>query len=669
MTFIKKSSHTEYIFLGLVFWLFLGLLSDFIEAIYAFCLLTTGLNETVAAVLLLLAPILLVGFKKKVPTVLILVFGELTVLFRIAETMSGPQGKMFLSGLGVGCFLLFFSSYLGLGDEKEIASRKGAFGGGLALAVVLSILLKSLNSSVDISSVDGYRWIGWMTALITAVLIPPMVRRYDVRERDEKTADTGTSKAGRVFGAVFGLMSVLTMIYFAFGSPSVIARWSGGDTTNIVVVLSVATIVFFLLLLTKADALLNLPRWVVVVWNLLFILSLVLLIVQQQVGFPSEASAYPVHASAGTSLTSVLLYLAILLFPVVFLDTAVFSGEILKSSVSARKLALCFTVACLFLLVLIFSHIFTTVYDYIPVIGPFFRDKFWLIYLVAGAGFFLPILRMDSRTPDGDKAVGEKPAVFALVAVMVLGAVGAVVGIQATGASPVGEDGGETLRVVTYNIQQGYDVDGRKNYDRQLKILRKMNPDVVGLQETDSCRIAGGNTDIARYYADALGMYSYNGPTPVVGTFGIVLLSKYPIENPRTFFMYSLGEQTATIEAQVRKGGRTFNVYVTHLGNDGDMVQQKAILERIQGKGNVVLMGDFNFKPDTPQYQVTTGSLNDAWLEKWPSGKDDKGVRPERDGYGRIDHIFVSPGTNIADARFQFGPQSDHPSLMADIGP
>ena len=42
--------------------------------------------------------------------------------------------------------------------------------------------------------------------------------------------------------------------------------------------------------------------------------------------------------------------------------------------------------AALFLLLMVFFHVFTTVYDYVPVIGPLFRDRFWFVYLLAGLG-------------------------------------------------------------------------------------------------------------------------------------------------------------------------------------------------------------------------------------------------------------------------------------------
>jgi len=136
------------------------------------------------------------------------------------------------------------------------------------------------------------------------------------------------------------------------------------------------------------------------------------------------------------------------------------------------------------------------------------------------------------------------------------------------------------------------------------------------------------------------------------------------LENPRTFYMYSEGEQTATIHAQVTVNGRRFNVFVTHLGNGGPIVQQEAILEEVDGLENVIAMGDFNFRPDTDQYALTIQSLEDAWLLRWPSGTDDSGYNPSR----RIDHVFLSPGTRVLEARFHTGPESDHPALMVVLG-
>jgi len=76
-------------------------------------------------------------------------------------------------------------------------------------------------------------------------------------------------------------------------------------------------------------------------------------------------------------------------------------------------------------------------------------------------------------------------------------------------------------------------------------------------------------------------------------------------------------------------------------------------------------MGDFNFRPDTEQYRLTTDVLSDSWqLSQSQPGSPSAG-----DFNDRIDHLFVSPGTIIIDSQYLTGPQSDHPALVTDISP
>ena len=122
------------------------MLSDFIEAIYSYCLLTTGLNESVAAVLLFLTPLILVLFGQRIPPLFIILFGELFIVFRILEVSASSTNKIILSGLGVGFFLLFFPAYLHFIKDSDRNTKGGSLGLGFALAVLLTILFKTANS-------------------------------------------------------------------------------------------------------------------------------------------------------------------------------------------------------------------------------------------------------------------------------------------------------------------------------------------------------------------------------------------------------------------------------------------------------------------------------------------------------------------------------------------
>ena len=194
-------------------------------------------------------------------------------------------------------------------------------------------------------------------------------------------------------------------------------------------------------------------------------------------------------------------------------------------------------------------------------------------------------------------------------------------------------------------------------------MLRSLNPDIVGLEESDVARFSGGNADVVRTFSEDLGLYAYYGPRTVTGTFGIALLSRYPLENPHTFFMYSSGEQTAAIEAQISFHGKKYVLLVTHLGNGGPLIQQQQVLSRLAGQANVIAMGDFNFEPTTEQYRLTLQSLQDAWVQvgsPLPASLDPKTL---------IDHFFVSPSLPVSQVRYVDSPASDHPLLMMEIQP
>ena len=212
--------------------------------------------------------------------------------------------------------------------------------------------------------------------------------------------------------------------------------------------------------------------------------------------------------------------------------------------------------------------------------------------------------------------------------------------------------------------------------------VTSLNPDIIGLVESDTDRIANGNNDFVRYVSETLGYYSYFGPKTVTGTYGIAFLSKYPIVNARTFYMECVEEQAATIWAQITVGGFLFNIFITHLGNyrnttlgdDTQIIQQANVLTVATEKVNTILMGDFNFDPNTEQYNLTVAEFYDAYVLVNSTNPSNAVV--DTTIYGdriipeqRIDHIFLSSQLNesITYIRYTGGYASDHPAVYATL--
>lgn len=647
---------------GILFLFFFQLIADFIGAIYAFGLLLGELPIEALSMFLLFSPAVLLLFRRGLRGWQLIVVGELMMVARAAEVFLSTRLQMLTAGLGVGCFLLMLPGLLVARDEEGAKSRSVTLGSGLTLGLAVSLLLRAMGSGNDASTLGPTRAIGLLLALVGAVLMIVAWRPASTAAPEPSSARRGNW--GGTAGLALGVISALTLLYFSFSAPNIIARWTGANYLVIMTAIGLVLTAFAVLLSVRPGLLSALTPTGVLLWNALFVLALTLLLYMHQVAFPADPTGFPLAEPPVTWLHHMLLFFTLLLFPVVVVDLILLSQELTDRQPSPRSLGSAFALTSLYFLLLVFAHIFTTVYDYVPG-GPLFRDRFWLVYLLPGITLLLPVLATRRVSLEQTLAARPRPIYAGAVALIALGA---IVGLLITAANPSEPAAGErNLRVLTYNIQQGYKrepVEGQPdqevpvlNYDGQLDLIEAQAPDIVGLQENDNARVAGANGDVVRYMADRLDMYSYYGPKTVPGTFGIALLSRYPIENARTFYMYSEGEQTATIAAQITVDGATFNVFVTHLGNGGPIVQQAANLSEVAGLQNVILMGDHNFRPDTEQYSLTIEKLDDCWTIA--------GVGEEVED--RIDHIFVSPGTQVVECRYLTDPQSDHPAMVAEI--
>ncbi|MFW9906004.1 MAG: endonuclease/exonuclease/phosphatase family protein [Candidatus Thorarchaeota archaeon] len=659
--------YSELVLISILFLFFLELISDFVETIYALCLLTLSLNENVLSILLFFSPSILILFKRGNSDKVLVIIGELMVLCRVIAplTIQYTQIKMIVSGIGVGCFLIFFPLFLQrkYNEDEELTGVN--LGLGLAIGTALSIFFRTLGSTIDITTYGWLQVIGWILASILAIMILSLWVSETKIVLEDSVGLTGSNSTMKGVVLSFGMIGILMMVYYSFASPTVISRWTEGDYFFIVLILILMLTSIIIFITFKKDLLAKLEPWMVWIGNAFFVLALVLTIMIHQIQFPSSAGSYPIDAPPTTIIHLVLLISMLILSPVIYIDFILLSRELIKLKPTMNQLAGSFTLTSLFFVIMIFAHVFTTVYDYIDIIGPFFRDMFWLVYVIAGLSIFLSVFLLIRKIPEFRKvSITVRSRILSIGIILI--AIGTVLAAILTTPIPATSGTSDSLTVVTYNIQQGYSEDGIKNLDGQLKVIKSINPDILGLQECDTARIANGNMDVVRYFANNLKMYSYYGPKSVTGTFGIALLSKFPIQNPRTFFMYSKGEQTATIEAQIEAGTNQFNVFVTHLGNGGPIIQQEVIIDEVNRKSNVILIGDFNFRPNTPQYNVTTAVLNDSWLIAGDTGiefLDDLEYNISQS----LDHIFVSPNTSVSECHYIVSKESDHPTMWATI--
>ncbi len=661
-----KNNYSELIMFSIIFLFFIQMLSDLAERIFDYAIL--GLEPTlhILALLFLFSSVGLFFFRKTISDKTLFIVGELIIITRLIEPLLKGEALLIFAGLSVSSFLIFFPAYFTRSKNKE--QQTGVtLGISLALAVVLSLFFRTVNSTLDVSIYRWYQIIGWILGIVASLMLVGMLLKSEKVVQKESSEEGNSASFGRILLLTLGLSSVFIIIWFTFMSPTAISRWTEGNYIGIVIGVLVMTILFIIGMVLKPNLMNEIKSWMLWVWNGLFALSLTLTVMVHQIlptyglFFPDNHTAYPIIAAPTTFAHQIPLILMILLSPIVYIDFILLSRELLKIKPKPAKVGGSFAIGTgLYGIIMIFMQVLPNVWGYLPPISTIFRDMYWLAFLIPGVFITIPIFLFKKDTQSFEKTARELKSKTIILSILGLITIGTVVGAFVTAPHPVAPDEGKTsLIIMTYNIRLGVNLTGEKNYDGQLELIRSVDPDIICLQESDTARIGGGNSDVVRYFADKLNMYSYRGAKTVTNTYGTAILSKYPISDVEAFFVYSTHQQISTTHAKITFNSTlTFNVFSSHpaaRGDEAKRYQIEEILSQTTGLDNVLFGGDFNFRPYSEPYNITVGTLEDSWVLKWGTVAD------------RIDHIFLSSGITVLDAVYIERGQSDHPAYWIEI--
>jgi endonuclease/exonuclease/phosphatase family metal-dependent hydrolase len=645
---------------ALVILFFIQLAGTLVESIYIQDLMNLKLDEKAVGVLFFFAPVLLFPLFRRFARPLAWSLAAILLIARGLLPYLNTSNRLLAAGMGTVAAASLLFLLLAARPGGTSATRLGFWGAaGLGLAVTLSGFLRAAGHGLEYSLIPAGGWLGWGlgVVLVVAVLwldwetnIPP--------ERPEKS----------VTGAVMGVILVLTLVWFSFSAPSVIARWTEGNYTLIVALISLLAAVTAWICITRPQWLDRIDARLLLLWNILFTLSLTATLLAQQVAYPPTPDSPPVVVTSPGVFGQLALILTLVLFPILLIDLRAFITRIALASPAPRGLVPGFLLGMLLLVLMVFANIFSNVWGYVPPVSPWFRGTFWLaFFLLAGA---VTLLAWLVREPvAGTEPIFEKS--IALGWGILLGALFLGTLIQSLPVRRVQVDAAnrKSLLVMTYNIQDGNDNNAEKSFDRQLTLMRKVSPDIVSLQESDLTRISLNNNDYVRYYADQLGYYTYFGPSTVTGTYGTALLSKYPLENTRTIYSYSDEDEIGTTEAEIEVNGRRFTIFDVHpAGSEtAKLAFARTLLEQSRDKPYVIALGDYNLRDYEDAYQLIDSVYTNAWTSVYPTEISPDGV--DMSGDNRIDHIFLSPSLHARNPVYLLPPDSatDHPVHWAEV--
>ncbi|MFB6600704.1 endonuclease/exonuclease/phosphatase family protein [Streptomyces diastaticus] len=269
-------------------------------------------------------------------------------------------------------------------------------------------------------------------------------------------------------------------------------------------------------------------------------------------------------------------------------------------------------------------------------------------------------------------------------------AIGLVLTASATAHPATGRS--VPLRVATYNVHAGAGADEVFDLDRQVRALRSLDADVIGLQEVDVHWGARSEwRDLARELGHRLGMHVAFGPiyslapepaasrpTAPRREFGVAVLSRHPVLRVRNHEITRLSTQGENprpepapgfLQATVAVRGVPLDVYATHLDYRPDpAVHTAQVADMLQVMNRPcprrcpahLLLGDFNAQPDAPELAPLWATLRDAD----PGAPTFPATAPE----SRIDYVAVSAGVEIRSARTApTGSASDHLPVVAEL--
>ena len=229
------------------------------------------------------------------------------------------------------------------------------------------------------------------------------------------------------------------------------------------------------------------------------------------------------------------------------------------------------------------------------------------------------------------------------------------------------------MKIMSFNTQHCLDYITRKiDFDTMADAIRRMQPDVVGLQEMRGAGEDPEYTAQTEALAAKTGMpyffFAKAIDVPHGGPYGNAILSRLPIESvevipipdpaPKAGVCY---ETRCVLKAHLA-GGVT--VMVTHFGLDIDEQKNAVrVLTENLPKERCVLMGDFNLTPANP----ILSPIRERMKDTADLFAGERLSFPSDAPRCKIDYIFATPDLTVTAADIPPIVASDHRPHVAVI--
>jgi endonuclease/exonuclease/phosphatase (EEP) superfamily protein YafD len=245
---------------------------------------------------------------------------------------------------------------------------------------------------------------------------------------------------------------------------------------------------------------------------------------------------------------------------------------------------------------------------------------------------------------------------------------------------PHASAGGPELKVLTFNA-----LGWASSPDEQIETLRRIDADIVLLQEYNLTLANAANEELSNEYA-------YQYPLPVDGVTGLGILSKIPLEpSNETLPLEWLGEPQIYNFTWEGRQVTLVNFHMIPVGlarpstnrdqNRYREAQAAALSNLADRVGTVIVAGDANTTPLNDAYRILASGMVDSWEaagfglgHTFPGSAVPGSARPRIAGIpvpkwlARIDYVFVSRDWNVIEAHLApFDGVSDHRGVVVRL--